>query len=514
MPTAPTPAVRAVDVIASLACVQQPLDASESLLSSIGHTVLLHTSNLTRTREVHGEACVSLFPLRPRATKGNVCTDPFIGYQDYLETVRLPAAWAIASDASQTHLIVVDNGIGDHFELPVFARFPLTDDSIGSHATSVAGVAASRHNQIGICGASPVARIVDINLLARTHLSDAAEALAFVGEHVQWNGVYCNSWGPVDDGRCDGPGYLLEAALLNGTRVGRAGLGSVYVFAAGNGGKDENMNDDGYANSPYTISVAATGALEPHASATFSEWGSSITLSAPGFRVLTTALPSGFGYFYGTSAAAPLVAGTVSLMLATNSDLGWRDVQEILMTSSAAVQHAGHIYTRNKAGMRYSYHLGSGLLDASAAVTLSSMWHTPLRPQTSIRVHANARAQRLPVLVAFPVRELIRVEHVRLCVQLDDGNQRSDGSSIGAWIASPHRTRAYLTRPTARVSSTGCSYANWCFTSLLHWGEGSKGVWTLVVEDHQLAAQFAYNMSLELMGSRTTHGFDGCSNIS
>ena len=38
---------------------------------------------------------------------------------------------------------------------------------------------------------------------------------------------------------------------------GRGGLGSIYVFAAGNGGPQDTCAADGYVNSIYTISVGS-----------------------------------------------------------------------------------------------------------------------------------------------------------------------------------------------------------------------------------------------------------------
>ena len=40
---------------------------------------------------------------------------------------------------------------------------------------------------------------------------------------------------------------------------GRGGKGSIYVWANGNGGSDDDCAADGYAISPYTISVGALG---------------------------------------------------------------------------------------------------------------------------------------------------------------------------------------------------------------------------------------------------------------
>ena len=40
---------------------------------------------------------------------------------------------------------------------------------------------------------------------------------------------------------------------------GRNGKGSIYVFANGNGGPNDDCGADGYASSIYTISVGAMG---------------------------------------------------------------------------------------------------------------------------------------------------------------------------------------------------------------------------------------------------------------
>jgi kexin len=46
--------------------------------------------------------------------------------------------------------------------------------------------------------------------------------------------------------------------MLNAVQNGRAGKGSIYVFASGNGASNEdNCNFDGYTNSIYSITVGA-----------------------------------------------------------------------------------------------------------------------------------------------------------------------------------------------------------------------------------------------------------------
>lgn len=49
--------------------------------------------------------------------------------------------------------------------------------------------------------------------------------------------IYSASWGPEDDGKTfDGPGPLAREAFYYGTKLGRGGKGSIFVWASGNGG--------------------------------------------------------------------------------------------------------------------------------------------------------------------------------------------------------------------------------------------------------------------------------------
>ena len=56
----------------------------------------------------------------------------------------------------------------------------------------------------------------------------------------------------------DAPEGLILKAMVNGVQKGRDGKGSLFVFAAGNGGgADDQCNFDGYTNSIYSITIGA-----------------------------------------------------------------------------------------------------------------------------------------------------------------------------------------------------------------------------------------------------------------
>ena len=55
----------------------------------------------------------------------------------------------------------------------------------------------------------------------------------------------------------------MKKGFENGVKTGRGGLGSVYVWAAGNGGKfRDNCNCDGYNNLIQTITISSATSAE------------------------------------------------------------------------------------------------------------------------------------------------------------------------------------------------------------------------------------------------------------
>lgn len=130
----------------------------------------------------------------------------------------------------------------------------LSDDR---HGTRCGGeVSAVKNNVCGV-GAAWDSNIAGLRILSKM-ITDADEALAMNYDFLH-NDIYSCSWGPPDDGRTmEAPGILIRRAMLNAVQKGRNGLGSIYVFASGNGAaSDDNCNFDGYTNSIYSITVGA-----------------------------------------------------------------------------------------------------------------------------------------------------------------------------------------------------------------------------------------------------------------
>ncbi|KAJ7336048.1 Proprotein convertase subtilisin/kexin type 6 [Desmophyllum pertusum] len=126
------------------------------------------------------------------------------------------------------------------------------------HGEKCAGIIAAvlNNSECGV-GLAFRARLGGIRLFFRKKASDAdeARALSHASDYID---IYSNSWGPGDKGfEVAGPGFLAQRALQNGAEKGRRGLGSIYVFAAGNGGiiGEDSCAFNGYVNSIYTIAI-------------------------------------------------------------------------------------------------------------------------------------------------------------------------------------------------------------------------------------------------------------------
>lgn len=262
------------------------------------------------------------------------------------------------------------------------------------HGTAVAGIiAAEGNNGEGIVGIAYGAEIMPIKLLPTSFADPPLTNLA-ISNALTANGapvdVFNNSWGPSDETRVvDGPDAFLLGVLQSVATTGRNGLGSILVFASGNGagpqfspgfqdiGIWDSAGSDGYVNSRYTIGVGVVdhdgSVYNNDGSLTlYGEVGPSVLVVAPtgsfpfdyvsnpntGSGLWTTDLLGEDGFnqdplpngqeidgdplpdtdytskFNGTSGSAPNVSGVIALMLDVNPNLSYRDVEEILVRSA------------------------------------------------------------------------------------------------------------------------------------------------------------------------------------
>jgi kexin len=406
--------------------------------------------------------------------------------------VNVADAWLQGVTGSNTTVAIVDDGLDmysddlkdNYYALGSYDFNDKTEEpkprlSDDRHGTRCAGeVSAGRNNACGL-GVAYDSKIAGLRILSKL-ISDADEAVA-MNYDFQHNQIYSCSWGPPDDGKSmDAPGILIRRAMLNAVQNGRQGLGSIYVFASGNGAQNEdNCNFDGYTNSIYSITVGAIDRKGMHPS--YSEKCSAglvVTYSSGGGDAIHTTdvgQNSCSNSHGGTSAAAPLAAGIFALALQVRPDLSWRDMQYLAMDTAVPVNLNTGEYQDTTIGKKFSHTFGYGKLDSSAIVEAARTWKK-VKPQAWFYtpwIHVNKPIPQgdKGVSVEFKVTEDMlkeanfeRVEHITVTMNVEHG-RRGD---ISVDLISPNKIVSHLS-VTRKFDESTEGYDDWTFMSVAHW---------------------------------------------
>ncbi|XP_061592782.1 proprotein convertase subtilisin/kexin type 6-like [Cololabis saira] len=395
-------------------------------------------------------------------------------------------------DLSQNydHFASYDVNGNDHDPTP---RYDSRSENI--HGTRCAGeVAAVANNSNCIVGIAYDAHIGGIRMLDGD-VTDIVEAKS-LGIRPDYIHIYSASWGPKDDGRTvDGPGPLTKQAFEQGIRKGRRGLGSIFVWAAGNGGRQgDHCSCDGYTTSIYTISISST--TENGNKPWYLEVCSAImatTYSSGEFHerkiVTTDVWQRCTDGHTGTSVSAPIAAGVIALALEANLLLTWRDVQHLLVETSRPLHLKADDWRTNAAGHRVSSLYGFGLVDAEAMVMEAVKWRTVPAQHTCSHVSVQ-HGRHLPAGRSLnssistsgcsdtPQQHVDYLEHV--VVKVFIAHPRRGDLEIN--LHSPSGTSSQLLAKRLFDSSKE-GFRNWEFMTVHFWGERSEGTWTLEITD-------------------------------
>jgi subtilisin family serine protease len=449
--------------------------------------------------------------------------------------INVVPVWIQNITGQGTTVLVVDNGIQvDHPDLKDNIDLSLCHSVItGSsdispipslptynHGTSCAGIIAMIHDN-GVCGTGVAynTRLGGYQLdFANKLPSHEIDAFSFEDQIIQ---VSSNSWGPSDNGyTVDGPTVMSTNALETGATEGRGGLGTIYTFAAGNGGTcDDSCAADGYASSIYTIAIGSInrdGTPPSYDEKCSAKLAAAYSRSKDGLNVVTTFPDSKcITTFTGTSAAAPLASGVILLALEVNPNLSWRDIQYLFVYTSTYKNLQIEPDT-NGAGLKYSSQFGFGAVNAEEFVNRARYW-TPVGPSISLRPSVidssvTINAGDSPHEFEVQSNNVEYLEHVVLTTtfsMITDGRcyDESDYSEFNFFneatgscsnpivplpdikrgnvqitLESPSGTESVLlpTRNFDFISCTG--YTKWPFMSVHFWGERPNGTWRVIVE--------------------------------
>lgn len=399
-----------------------------------------------------------------------------------LNDVNAEPAWDLGYTGAGVVIGILEGGWQyDHPDLAANFNAEATQPggSPGSHGTSCAGVAgAVAYNDQGVVGLAYGAQVS-----GQIYGTASQTAAAFLYRN-DLNAIKSNSWGPSDNGMITYLNSIERAAIEQTVSAGRAGRGTILVWAAGNGGTQDRVEYDPYASSRYTLAIGAIGDWDVRAS--YNERGSSMLAVAQSSgnnrSIYTTTAGSGYTpYFGGTSAASPLAAGVIALMLQANPELTWRDVQHVIVHSARQCDPANAGWTTNGAGHLISYDYGFGALDAEAAAVLAATWQN-VRPEVALATAVIPVGAVLPDGNPAGLSRTVQVPHdLRLeSVELVLNVQTEYVGDLRIALTSPSGTTSVLAEPRYDYND---NYVNYIFTSLRHWDEPLGGTWTVTVAD-------------------------------
>jgi subtilisin family serine protease len=262
------------------------------------------------------------------ARAGSEPNDPCYPAQWHLRTLEGPAAWELVAGREPALLAVVDSGVDPaHPDLrgalvPGWNFLKGTRDTsdVLGHGTSVAGAAAAAaNNAVGGAGVAAGVRVMPLVALDannRASYSDIARAILYAADHGAR--VINVSLGG------SGPSLALDRAVEYAWD-----RGCLVVASAMNTGDSTPHYP---AASPRALAVSATtAAVTPAGFSTYGDW---IDFSGPGASILTTAAGGRYAWRHGTSFAAPMVSGTLALMLAARPRASAEELVALLEESA------------------------------------------------------------------------------------------------------------------------------------------------------------------------------------
>ena len=284
--------------------------------------------------------------------------DPFFSTKQWgPQKINAPAAWGVTAGNANSVVAVVDTGVSSTD--PEFSGKMLigtncvapggvTDDDNG-HGTHVAGIAAAiGDNGIGIAGIAWAASILPIKVLDVSGSGTSAD----VACGIEFGANFAAS-NPgkrvVENLSLGGPAYsqLIKDAVDSSLQSN-----VLVIAAAGNDGKATVLFPAGYPG------VMAVGATTPaNERATFSTYGSHLSVVAPGVDIYSTFLSGTFKYLSGTSMATPHVSGVAVLVRALNTSMTPAQVRTQIEQTATRLGGSG-----------FNSQFGWGLVNGAAAV--------------------------------------------------------------------------------------------------------------------------------------------------
>lgn len=305
-----------------------------------------------------------------------------------LDVIQAEEAWEINKGSADVVVAIVDNGVNINHEDIQPNRWLNTgeianngiDDDLNGYTDDLYGWDAADSDNDPTPPAGGPGPFVH-----GSHCAGIASAktnngvgIASIGYNVSIMGVKAtrdNSDGKTLSAAYEGVDYAISAgANVISMSFGSSGgfltwdilinqaqsRGIFMVAAAGNDDSDSEFYPAAY---PYVFSVGATDPNDNKAS--FSNYGSTIDVMAPGLNIYSTYFQtnSTYGNLSGTSMSTPLVAGLAGLLLSYDSSISVADLKAFLRDGCDNIDAQNPTYIND---------IGSGRINAFKSLQLAA----------------------------------------------------------------------------------------------------------------------------------------------
>jgi subtilisin-like proprotein convertase family protein len=397
----------------------------------------------------------------------------------------------------------------------------------GLHGTMCAGIIGARaFNGKGVRGIAPFVKIAGSNWLGYQSVSELEEVWTKNDPDAKII-LASNSWGTESASPSTFYEDLMAYGANNLRKVDGIVKGKLFLKAAGNGRGNNHDSGLSYSSSnPYVITVAALKNDNTYAS--YSSSGSNIfvsgysgnyyndsatiaTTNVTGRSALVSDLTynsskdcyvrssdnqcseptwdedNNFNYTYamnGTSAATPLVAGSLALVLEACPELTWRDVKYLIAKNAIQIDSANSSWQTNGAKLHHSVDYGFGLINPKGMIEECRGGYISLPNSTTFIESFDPSDIAIPdndttgISYIFTVSNNKTIEWLGVTVYSD----HSYAGDLEIYLTSPSGTKTRL----MLGANSGGSYSlltGFRYGSVAFMGESSIGDWTLDIAD-------------------------------
>jgi len=201
------------------------------------------------------------------------------------------------------------------------------DENGYSHGTAIAGIiAASTNNKMGIAGVAPKVKVMNLRAFDPDGYGEEDDVAAAILYAIE-NGVKVIN---MSFGDTSSYSYVLRDVI-------RYAYSNNVVMVASSG--NDHATSLHYPSS-YDEVISVGSSTQEDFVASYSSYGSTLDLVAPGEEIMTTARKGSYASFGGTSAAAPFVSAAAGLILSQKT-FSNEEIKQIIKSTCDDINSSG-----------------------------------------------------------------------------------------------------------------------------------------------------------------------------